>query len=84
MLSSLTTFFGLFPFILEQNVQAQFLVPMAISLGVGIVFGTAVLMLMVPSLAMLQRDATAWVQTRLLGYDEPTVHLGPYETEASS
>ncbi len=79
LLTSLTTFFGLFPFILEQNVQAQFLVPMAISLGVGILFGTAVLMLMVPALAVIQRDATAWVQTRLLGYDEPTVHLGPYE-----
>jgi hypothetical protein len=32
---------------------------------------------------MLQNDATGWVQTRLLGYDEPATHLGPYEAEVS-
>jgi multidrug efflux pump subunit AcrB len=83
LLTSLTTFLGLFPIIIEQSVQAQFLIPMAVSLGLGILFGTAVLMMIVPSLAMLQDDAVAWVQTTLLGYDEPTVHLGPYEAEAS-
>ena len=84
LLTSLTTFLGLFPIIIEQSVQAQFLIPMAVSLGVGIVFGTGVLMLIVPSLAMLQDDVTGWVQTTLLGYDEPTAHLGPYEARGSS
>ena len=84
LLTSLTTFLGLFPIIIEQSVQAQFLVPMAVSLGVGILFGTAVLMLIVPSLAMLQDDVTAWIQTTLLGYDEPAPSLGPYERSASS
>ena len=79
LLTSLTTFLGLFPIIIEQSVQAQFLIPMAVSLGVGIVFGTGVLMLIVPALSMLQDRATGWVQTTLLGYDEPTVHLGAYE-----
>jgi len=83
LLTSLTTFLGLFPIIIEQSVQAQFLIPMAVSLGVGILFGTGVLMMIVPSLAMLQDEATGWVQTRLLGYDEPTTHLGPYEADAS-
>lgn len=83
LLTSLTTFLGLFPIIIEQSVQAQFLIPMAVSLGVGIIFGTFVLMLIVPSIAMLQDDAVGWVQTRLLGYDEPTKHYGPYEGEAS-
>jgi len=55
-----------------------------VSLGIGILFGTAVLMLMVPSLAMLQDDVVGWVQTRLLGYDEPSKHFGPYEAEAPS
>jgi hypothetical protein len=41
-------------------------------------------MLIVPSLAMLQDDVTGWVQTTLLGYDEPTAHLGPYEARGSS
>ncbi|MEF8940803.1 MAG: efflux RND transporter permease subunit [Salinivenus sp.] len=62
LLTSLTTFFGLAPFILERSVEAQFLVPMAISLGGGILLGTAVLMLIVPALAMLQRDAATWVR----------------------
>jgi multidrug efflux pump subunit AcrB len=61
LLTSLTTFFGLAPFILERSVEAQFLVPMAISLGGGILVGTAVLMIIVPALAMLQQKATQWV-----------------------
>jgi multidrug efflux pump subunit AcrB len=84
LLTSLTTFLGLFPIIIEQSVQAQFLIPMAVSLGVGIVFGTFVLMMIVPSLAMLQRDALAWVQTTLLGYDEPAIGTGPYGAAAES
>jgi multidrug efflux pump subunit AcrB len=65
LLTSLTTLFGLAPFILERSVEAQFLVPMAISLGGGILLGTAVLMLIVPALAMLQRDLTTQIQTAL-------------------
>jgi len=79
LLTSLTTFLGLFPIIIEQSVQAQFLIPMAVSLGAGILFGTVVLMLIVPSLAMLQDDLVGWVQTTILGYDEPSPHYGPYE-----
>jgi len=63
LLTSLTTFFGLAPFILERSVEAQFLVPMAISLGGGILVGTAVLMLIVPALAMLQRDVVAGLRS---------------------
>ena len=63
LLTSLTTFLGLAPFILERSVEAQFLVPMAISLGAGILLGTAILMVLVPALAMLQRDATRFVQS---------------------
>ncbi|MFO8099342.1 MAG: efflux RND transporter permease subunit [Salinibacter sp.] len=83
-LTSLTTFLGLFPIIIEQSVQAQFLIPMAVSLGVGIVFGTAVLMMIVPSIAMLQDRAVGWVQTTLLGYDAPVKHFGPYEENPPS
>ncbi|MEF8817847.1 MAG: efflux RND transporter permease subunit, partial [Salinibacter sp.] len=83
LLTSLTTFLGLFPIIIEQSVQAQFLIPMAVSLGVGIVFGTAVLMMIVPSIAMLQDRAVGWAQTALLGYDEPAKHFGPYEERSA-
>ena len=69
LLTSLTTFFGLAPFILERSVEAQFLVPMAISLGGGILLGTAVLMLIVPALAVLQRDAAAWIRAAFRNAD---------------
>jgi len=81
LLTSVTTFLGVFPIIIEQSVQAQFLVPMAVSLGVGILFVTAVLMMIVPALAMLQDRAVAWVQTRVLGYDTPSFGTGPYEAQ---
>ena len=57
LLTSLTTFFGLMPMILETSVQAQFLIPMAISLGFGILFATAVILVLVPVLFMLVHDA---------------------------
>ena len=48
MLTSLTTFFGLMPLLFEQSTQAQFLIPMAISLGFGILLATFVTLLLVP------------------------------------
>ncbi len=48
MLTSLTTFFGLLPLLFEQSTQAQFLIPMAISLGFGILMATFVTLFLVP------------------------------------
>ena len=48
MLTSLTTFAGLTPLLLEKATQAQFLIPMAVSLGFGILFATAITLLLVP------------------------------------
>ncbi len=50
LLTSLTTFLGFTPLILERAIQAQFLVPFAASLGVGIMISTGILMLLVPAL----------------------------------
>ncbi len=50
LLTSLTTFLGFTPLILEQAIQAQFLVPFAASLGVGIMITTGILILLVPAL----------------------------------
>ncbi|MEE4212128.1 MAG: efflux RND transporter permease subunit [Parvularcula sp.] len=65
ILTSLTTFFGVTPIVLEQSVQAAFLKPTAVSLGFGILVGTAVLMFVVPAMAILHgrcRDAVSWVR----------------------
>ncbi len=56
LLTSLTTFLGVFPLIIERSVQAQFLVPMAVSLGVGVLFATAIIMVLVPALTMAQHS----------------------------
>jgi multidrug efflux pump subunit AcrB len=56
MLTTLTTFFGLVPMILEKSLQARFLIPMAVSLAFGIVFATMITLLLVPSLYMILED----------------------------
>ncbi len=56
LLTSLTTFFGLMPMILETSVQARFLIPMAISLGFGILFATGITLLLIPCLYMIMED----------------------------
>jgi len=56
LLTSLTTFFGLMPMILETSVQAQFLIPMAISLGFGIMFATGITLLLIPTLYIILED----------------------------
>ncbi len=56
MLTTLTTFGGLAPMIFEQSRQARFLIPMAISLGYGLLFATTITLLLVPSLYMVVED----------------------------
>ena len=64
ILTSLTTFSGLFPMILETSVQAQFLIPMAISLGFGVLFSTFVTLLLVPTLYVIFADLRQWFWSR--------------------
>ena len=52
-LTSLTTFLGFAPLIFEQSIQAQFLIPLGVSIGFGILFATVILMLIVPALAVV-------------------------------
>jgi multidrug efflux pump subunit AcrB len=56
VLTSLTTSLGLTPIIVEKSMQAQFLIPMAISLGFGILFATLITLLLVPSLYIMLED----------------------------
>jgi multidrug efflux pump subunit AcrB len=56
LLTSLTTFFGLVPMMLEKSTQAQFLIPMAISLGFGVLFATGITLLLVPAFYMVLED----------------------------
>ena len=48
LLTSVTTFLGLSPLLIEKSLQAQFLIPMAVSLGFGVLFATVITLLFVP------------------------------------
>jgi multidrug efflux pump subunit AcrB len=56
LLTTVTTFGGLAPMIWETSRQARFLIPMALSLGFGIVFATLITLGIVPSLYMILED----------------------------
>jgi len=56
ILTSLTTFAGLMPMITEKSLQAQFLIPMAISLGFGILIATFITLLLIPCLYVIFCD----------------------------
>ena len=56
LLTSITTFVGLFPLLIEKSVQAQFLVPMAISLAYGVLFATLITLILVPTSYLIIED----------------------------
>jgi len=56
VLTSLTTFLGLAPMIFETSLQARFLIPMAISLGFGILFATLIALVIIPCLYLALVD----------------------------
>ena len=56
MLTSITTIAGLFPLLLERSFQAQFLIPMAISISFGLLFATLLTLLYVPALYLIIGD----------------------------
>lgn len=60
MLTSLTTFAGLTPMLLERSIQARFLIPMAVSLGFGVLFATVITLVLIPCGYLIMDD----LQTR--------------------
>lgn len=77
LLTSITTFVGLTPLMQEQSLQAQFLIPMAISLAFGVVFATLVTLIMVPATYYIMADVQG-----LLGILKTDVESEP-ETSAA-
>ncbi|MBU2569033.1 MAG: efflux RND transporter permease subunit [Gammaproteobacteria bacterium] len=61
LLTTLTTFFGLMPMILETSRQARMLIPMAISIGFGILFATLITLVLIPSLYLVAEDVRVLV-----------------------
>lgn len=65
ILTTLTTFGGLMPLIFETSLQAQYIIPMAISLGFGILFSTTIILVLVPCMYLIFEDiGVRFVATR--------------------
>jgi multidrug efflux pump subunit AcrB len=61
LLTTLTTSIGLAPILIEKSRQAQFLIPMAVSVAFGLLFGTFILLLILPAgLLVLNRVRMVW------------------------
>ncbi|ETX08011.1 MAG: hypothetical protein ETSY2_07870 [Candidatus Entotheonella gemina] len=71
LLTSLTTFAGLMPLMLAKSTQAQFLIPMGVSLGFGVLFATFVTLLLIPVALLILEDGVRASQAvrRLLAVD---------------
>ncbi len=76
LLTSLTTFAGLTPLLLEKSMQARFLIPMAISLAFGVLFATFITLILVPSLYAILEDFKKALG-RLLGRQEAAPRMEP-------
>ncbi len=66
LLTSVTTVAGLLPLLLEQSFQAQFLIPMAVSISFGLMVATVLTLLFVPTLYLIVSDAKDALARRFL------------------
>ncbi len=71
LLTSLTTFVGLLPLMLDPSLQAQFLIPMAVSLGFGILFATFITLYLIPSGYLVAEDIVNLFQRGWSWYRRP-------------
>ncbi|MGJ3232457.1 MAG: efflux RND transporter permease subunit [Oceanicaulis sp.] len=66
LITTLTTALGLLPIISEQSPQAQFLIPMAVSLGAGLVFASISILMLLPAFVIIVEDIREHGLTALL------------------
>ena len=69
IMTALTTFFGLMPMILETEIQARFLVPMAVSLGFGVMFATSITLIVVPTMYSILEDGRQYLRNNGIGVE---------------
>ena len=71
LLTSITTFAGLMPLIFERSIQAQFLIPMAVSLAFGILFATVITLFLIPCAYLATEDMKTLFQRATNWYLRP-------------
>ena len=74
VLTSLTTAAGVTPLMLEKSLQAQFLIPMAVSLAAGVLFATVVTLILVPSLYLIMDDIRSAIRWLVYGTPREDLH----------
>ncbi len=82
ILTSLTTFFGLLPLLSEKASAAQILIPMAISLGFGILFATAVTLVLVPANVLIVDDIRRFFR-KLVGMQQTPTDSGVHADDSA-
>ena len=83
LLTSLTTFFGLVPLMLERSMQAAFLVPMAVSLAFGVIFATFITLILVPVSYLILDDVQRTLRG-LFGSEDPARRLEVNDKSAAT
>jgi multidrug efflux pump subunit AcrB len=83
MLTSLTTFIGLVPIMAETSMQAQMVIPMAVSLAFGVMFATVVTLCLVPCLYLAIEDSKTMMR-KLIGIYSPNVESVSAESPSSA
>lgn len=71
LLTSLTTFMGLVPIMMETSMQAKLVVPMAVSLGFGVMFATVVTLMLIPCLYLFIEDIKGLFARRKKNEEQP-------------
>ena len=71
LLTSITTFAGLLPLIFERSIQAQFLIPMAVSLAFGILFATVITLFLIPCAYLANEDVKRLFSRAWQWYKQP-------------
>ncbi|PCJ16864.1 MAG: RND transporter [Gammaproteobacteria bacterium] len=91
MLTSLTTFAGVTPLMLEKSLQAQFMIPMAVSLAFGVMFATVVSLVLVPAAYYVLDDIKSFFGMRGISHfvnavetPEPVVEVASDKEEEAS
>ena len=72
LLTSFTTFFGLVPLMLDRSFDAAMVIPMAVSLAWGVLFATAITLVLVPTIYMILEDVREATH-KLFGHNTPVV-----------
>jgi multidrug efflux pump subunit AcrB len=75
MLTSITTFVGIMPMVFETDVQARFLIPMAVSLGFGVMFATFITLILIPAVYLMLEDT----KVLLLGRARAEASMAPHQ-----